>query len=48
MAVHRLRLIDDRVADLKAMCKALTVFVRQCGAVAAKGDCPIIQALAAD
>lgn len=48
IAAHKLQLIDDKLADLKAMRKALTALVRQCKAGATEGDCPIIHALAAD
>ena len=37
-----------KLADLKAMRKALTALLRQCDAGATKGNCPIIHALAAD
>lgn len=48
LAAHKLQVIEDRLADLKAMRKALTALMRQCDTGAACGVCPIIHALAAD
>ena len=48
LAAHKLQLIEEKLADLKAMRKALTALLRQCDAGATKGNCPIIRALAAD
>lgn len=48
LAAHKLQVIEDKLADLKAMRKALTALVRQCDTGAARGVCPIIHALAAD
>ena len=48
LAAHKLQVIEDKLADLKAMHKALTTLMRQCDNGAARGVCPIIHALAAD
>ena len=48
LAAHKLQVIEDKLADLKAMRKALTALLRQCNAGATQGNCPIIHALAAD
>lgn len=48
LAAHKLRVIEEKLADLKAMRKALTALMRQCDAGTTKGNCPIIHALAAD
>ena len=48
LAAHKLRVIDAKLADLKAMRKALTALVSQCDTGASKGSCPIIRALAAE
>jgi MerR family transcriptional regulator, mercuric resistance operon regulatory protein len=48
LATHKLQVIDEKLADLKAMRKALTALLSQCDAGATAGDCPIIHALAAD
>jgi MerR family mercuric resistance operon transcriptional regulator len=48
LAAHKLQVIEAKLADLKAMRKALTALLRQCGAGATDGSCPIIHALAAD
>lgn len=48
LASHKLEVIENKLTDLKAMRKALVALVRQCDTGAAKGACPIIQALAAD
>jgi MerR family mercuric resistance operon transcriptional regulator len=48
LAAHKLDVIDTKLADLKAMRKALVALVGQCDSGAAKGPCPIISALAAD
>lgn len=48
LAAHKLQVIEDKLADLKAMRKALTVLVRQCDAGATRGVCPIIHSLASD
>jgi MerR family transcriptional regulator, mercuric resistance operon regulatory protein len=48
LAAHKLDVIDNKLADLKSMRKALIALLRQCDAGTAKGTCPIIDALAAD
>jgi MerR family mercuric resistance operon transcriptional regulator len=48
LAAHKLQVIEGKLADLKAMRKALTTLMRQCYAGAMSGTCPIIHALAAD
>jgi MerR family mercuric resistance operon transcriptional regulator len=47
-AAHKLRVIEEKLADLKAMRKSLLALLRQCDTGAAAGSCPIIHALAAD
>lgn len=48
MATHKLDVIESKLADLKAMRKALTLLLRQCDfGLATQGGCPIIHALAA-
>lgn len=46
LAVNKLQVIEGRLADLKAMRKALTVLLLQCDAGATTDRCPIIDALA--
>jgi MerR family mercuric resistance operon transcriptional regulator len=48
LATHKLHGIESKLADLRAMRKALTALLRQCDGGAAEGACPIIHALAAD
>ena len=48
LAGHKLQVIEEKLADLKAMRKALLALLRQCDTGAATGSCPIIHALAAD
>lgn len=48
LAAHKLAVIDSKLGDLKAMRKALVALLRQCDSGTAKGNCPIIHALAAD
>ena len=48
LAAHKLELIESKLADLKAMRKALTALLRECDTGAAKGACPIIHALSVD
>ena len=48
LAAHKLQVIERKLADLKAMRKALTALLRQCDTGSTKGSCPIIHALAAD
>lgn len=47
LAAHKLEVIENKLADLKAMRKALVALVRQCDSGVAKVACPIIHALAA-
>lgn len=48
LASHKLKVIENKLTDLKAMRKALIALVRQCDTGVEKGACPIIRALAAD
>ena len=48
LAAHKLQVIEGKLADLKAMRKALTGLLRQCDVGATTAGCPIILALAAD
>lgn len=48
LAAHKLAVIENKLADLKAMRKALTSLLRECDTGAAAGACPIIHALATD
>jgi MerR family transcriptional regulator, mercuric resistance operon regulatory protein len=48
LAAHKVEVIESKLADLKAMRKALTALLRECGTGAEKGACPIIHALAVD
>lgn len=48
LAAHKLQVIEDKLADLRAMRKALTALLCQCDAGETQGNCPIIHALAAD
>jgi MerR family mercuric resistance operon transcriptional regulator len=48
LAAHKLQAIEAKMADLKAMRKALARLMRQCDSGAVHGPCPIIHALAAD
>ena len=48
LAAHKLQVIEEKLADLRAMRKALTALLHQCAAGEIKGNCPIIHALAAD
>lgn len=45
LAVHKLALIDAKIADLANMRQSLTGLVRQCEAGKQQGKCPIIEAL---
>ena len=47
LAAYKLQVIEKKLADLEAMRKALTALLHQCDTGTIKGDCPIIQALAA-
>lgn len=48
LAAHKLQVIEDKLADLKAMRKALTALLRQCDTGMTTGNCPIIHTLTAD
>lgn len=48
LAAHKLQVIEAKLADLKAMRKALAALLHQCDLGATNGNCPIIHALAAD
>lgn len=48
LADRKLRVIDSKLADLKAMRKALAKLVHQCDALGGTKCCPIIHALSAD
>lgn len=48
LAVHKLEGIENKLADLKAMRKALIELLGQCDSGAATGSCPILHALTAD
>ena len=48
LAANKLQVIEGKLADLKAMRKALTALLRQCETGSTDGSCPIIHALAAD
>lgn len=45
LAVHKLSLIDAKIADLTNMRKALIALVRQCEIGNQQGNCPIIRSL---
>ncbi len=45
LAVHKLELIEAKMADLAAMRAVLTGLVRQCDIGDKQGECPIIHAL---
>ncbi|MBN8756305.1 MULTISPECIES: Hg(II)-responsive transcriptional regulator [Variovorax] len=48
LAAHKLEVIESKLADLKAMHKALTALLRECDTGTVKKACPIIHALAMD
>ena len=48
LATQKLRIIEEKLANLKAMRKALTALLHQCDTGRTGGGCPIIHALAAD
>ena len=48
MAAHKLELIEQKIADLSTIRKALTGLVRACDASSAGAPCPIIHLLADD
>ena len=47
LAAHKLEVIESKLADLKAMRKALMSLLRKCDTGTETGACPIIHALAA-
>ena len=48
LAAHKLEVIESKLADLKAMHKALTALLRECDTGTVKKAFPIIHALAMD
>ena len=48
LAMHKLQVIERKLADLNAMRDSLTELLRQCDTGANESSCPIIHALAAD
>lgn len=48
LAAHKLDVIENKVADLNAMRKALKRLLRECDTGSDAGACPIIHALASD
>ena len=48
LAAHKLQVVEERLASLKAMRRALTALLRQCDTGATTGSCPILHALATD
>jgi MerR family mercuric resistance operon transcriptional regulator len=48
LAVHKLALIDAKLADLTAMRNALAGLVKHCDSGNQDGECPIIRALVQD
>jgi len=46
LAAHKLQVIEGKLADLKAMRKALTALLVQCDTGGTRDRCPIIDALA--
>ncbi len=48
LAAHKLAVIEDKLAGLEAVRKALNALMRECESGATQGGCPIIHALAAD
>jgi MerR family mercuric resistance operon transcriptional regulator len=48
LAAHKLQAIEERLAGLTAMRKALAALVHQCDTGATKGGCPVIHALVAE
>lgn len=48
IAAHKLELIEEKIADLSKMKKALSGLVRACDASSAGAPCPIIHLLADD
>lgn len=45
LAVHKLTVINDKIADLLKMREVLSELVNQCNAGNQEGDCPIIHSL---
>jgi len=48
LAARKLQIIEQKLADLTAMRKALAKLTRQCDSLDGTGACPIIDALATD
>jgi MerR family mercuric resistance operon transcriptional regulator len=48
LAAHKLRVIDQKLADLEAMRSALAGLLRKCQRGSSTGGCPIIQVLDSD
>ena len=48
LATRKLQIIEQKLADLSAMRKALAKLMRQCDSLDGTGACPIIDALATD
>jgi MerR family mercuric resistance operon transcriptional regulator len=48
LAARKLQIIEQKLADLTAMRKALAKLMRQCDSLDGTGACPIIDALAID
>lgn len=48
LAANKLQVIEEKLANLQAMRKALTALLRECDTGTTEGCCPIIHALAAD
>ncbi|MCW5632787.1 MAG: Hg(II)-responsive transcriptional regulator [Rubrivivax sp.] len=48
LATHKLRLIEDKLTDLRAIRRALTDLVHRCGTGGDGSPCPIIDALSMD
>ena len=48
LAGRKLQIIEQKLADLSAMRKALAKLMRQCDSLDGTGACPIIDALATD
>lgn len=48
LAAHKLQVIETKLADLKAMRKALTSLLRECDTGTVRESCPVLHALIAD
>jgi len=48
LAAHKLRVIDQKLADLEAMRSALAGLLRKCQRGSSTGGCPLIQVLDSD